>query len=83
MAGKRKTHWIAWEKFTQPKAEGGIRFRDLRLFNQALLGRQAWRPIDRPNSLCAKVLKAKYFPNGTLLDTVFPTNQSPTCNMNA
>ena len=47
-------------------------FRDLRLFNQALLAKQAWRLLVYPNSLCAKVLKAKYYPNGHILDIVFP-----------
>ena len=47
-------------------------FRDLRLFNQALLAKQAWRLLVNPDSLCAKVLKAKYYPNGHILDTAFP-----------
>jgi hypothetical protein len=76
-AGKRKTHWIAWEKFTASKNKGGLGFHDSKLFNQALLARQAWRLIERPDGLCARLLKAKYFPNGNLLDTAFPTNQSP------
>jgi hypothetical protein len=53
-------------------------FKDMRLFNQALLARQAWRLIQQPNTLCAQVLKAKYFPQGLLLDTVFSGNASPT-----
>jgi hypothetical protein len=28
--------------------------------------------------LCAKVLKAKYYPNGDLVDMVFPGEASPT-----
>lgn len=76
--GKRKTHWMAWRKFTRAKGTGGLGFRDLRLFNQALLARQAWRLIEYPTSLCARVLKARYYPDGDLLDTAFPTNQSPT-----
>jgi hypothetical protein len=52
-------------------------FKDLKLFNQALLARQAWRLIDFTDSLCAKVLKAKYYPNGELTDTAFIKNQSP------
>jgi hypothetical protein len=52
--------------------------------NQALLARQAWHLLKYLNSLCACLLKAKYFPNGHLLDffldhghlidTVFPCN---------
>ena len=46
-------------------------FKDLRTFNQALLARQAWRLIQFPESLCAQVLRAKYYPDGSILDTVF------------
>ncbi|EEC80386.1 hypothetical protein OsI_22511 [Oryza sativa Indica Group] len=75
--GKRKTHWKSWECLTRPKSNGGLGFRDFRLFNQALLARQAWRLIVNPDSLCARVLKAKYFPNGSLVDTSFGGNASP------
>ena len=51
-------------------------FRDLRMFNQALLARQAWRLIHYPDSFCARVLKAKYYPSGNLLDTAFVQNTS-------
>ena len=46
----------------------------MQLFNQALLARQAWRLIQFPDSLCAQVLKEKYYPNGALIDTVFIGN---------
>jgi hypothetical protein len=32
-----------------------------------MLAKQAWRVLIAPDSLCAKVLKAKYFPNSSLL----------------
>jgi len=38
-----------------------------------LSARQAWRLLVFPDSLCARLLKAKYFPNGDLLDTAFPS----------
>jgi len=74
----RRTHWIAWEKFTRCKGRGGLGFCDFQVFNQALLAKQAWRLIEFPDSLCAKLMKAKYFPNGDLLYTAFPSQTSPT-----
>jgi hypothetical protein len=38
--GKRKMHWIFWDNLLRPKCRGGIGFKDLRLFNQALLARE-------------------------------------------
>lgn len=38
--------------------------------------KQAWRLLDNPGSLCARLLKAKYFPNANMLDTVFSGNAS-------
>ena len=70
-------HWIAWEKLVLPKAQGGLGFRDMHSFNMAMLSRLAWRLIQNPDSLCARVLKSKYYPNGKLLETVFASDSSP------
>lgn len=45
-----------------PKGMGGLGFKDLRLFNIALLGRQLWRLVHNKNTLCYQVLSSKYFP---------------------
>ena len=60
------------------KGQGGLGFRDFRVFNHALLARQAWRLIEFSDSLCARVLGANYFPNGDVLDTAFPPQVSST-----
>lgn len=74
--GKNKMAWLSWDKMRLPKTMGGLEFRDMRAFNQALLAKQAWRLIDTPDSLCARLLKSKYYPSGSLLDTVFPNHGS-------
>lgn len=44
-------------------------FRDLHLFNKAMLGKQGWRLLTRPDSLCARVLKVWYYHEGNFLDS--------------
>ncbi|XP_039054492.1 uncharacterized mitochondrial protein AtMg00310-like [Hibiscus syriacus] len=63
-SGKQNTRgWamVAWDKICRSKKFGGMGFRDLSLFNVALLGNQIWRLIQDEHSLVFKVLKAKYF----------------------
>ena len=42
---------------------GGLEFRDLALFNNALLAKQCWRLMMEPNALWAMVVKGIYFHN--------------------
>ncbi|KAA3466264.1 LINE-1 reverse transcriptase isogeny [Gossypium australe] len=58
----RKTR-LALGKLCDLKENGGLGFRNLANFNVALLGKQGWRLTTTPNTLLAKVLKAKYYPN--------------------
>lgn len=60
-------HWLAWWKMCVPKVRGGMGFRDLHAFNLAMLAKQSWRLITHPETLCARVLRAKYFRDGNLL----------------
>lgn len=54
--------------------------RDPILFNQVLLARLAWRLIQNPESLDARLLKAIYYPRGNMVDTLFRAEASPAWN---
>ena len=75
-ATQRKMHWMAWWKMSIPKHEGGMGFRDLHCFNQAMLAKQVWRLLSEPVSLCAQVLRAKYYPDGDLVNAVLKKGSS-------
>jgi hypothetical protein len=65
---QKHMHWFAWWKMCVPKYQGGMRFRDLHYFNIAMLAKQVWRIVSEPDFLCASILKAKYFPDGDILN---------------
>jgi hypothetical protein len=66
---ENKMHWLSKEKLCQRKRKGGLGFRGLHLFNLAMLARQGWRLLEEPESLCAQVLLAKYYPDDDLLQS--------------
>ena len=52
----------------KPKALGGIGFKDLENFNEAMLAKQVWRLLVDHSSLFYQVFSVKYFPSGSIFD---------------
>ena len=55
---RRKIHWKNWETLCLPKNEGGMGFKELRKFNNAMLAKQVWRLIHDKESLFYWVFEA-------------------------
>ncbi|CAJ2667228.1 unnamed protein product, partial [Trifolium pratense] len=69
-------HWLAWDRLACPKAKGGLGFRNFEAFNMAMVAKQAWNIVQNPDSLAAKLVKARYFPRSSLLEASLGYNPS-------
>ena len=65
---QRRIHWKKWETFCKPKALGGMGFKDLENFNEAMLAKQVWRLLVDRSSLFYRVFSVKYFPSRSIFD---------------
>jgi hypothetical protein len=63
-----RINWMSWDRMSSAKSKGGLGFRDLVIFNQALLAKQGWRLIQHPSSLVAKIFQCKYYPSASFLE---------------
>jgi hypothetical protein len=60
MNDEAKMHLVEWDKVCSPLAEGGLGIRNIRRFNQALLGKWHWRFAHEVGAWWRSVLVAKY-----------------------
>ena len=59
-----------------PKEVGGLGLTTIRHRNQAILMHQAWRLYTNPDTIWARVLKAKYFPHSPMFDDTRRVHES-------
>lgn len=67
--GQRKNSWVAWKRLSLPKSEGGLGFKDLYIFNFALLAKQFWCILQNPTTLLVRLYKGRYFNTSTFLQS--------------
>ncbi|GAU36753.1 hypothetical protein TSUD_318520 [Trifolium subterraneum] len=72
----KSIHWLAWERLACPKAYGDLGFCNFEAFNKAMVAKQVWNIVQNPNSLVAKLIKAKYFPRSSLFEAPLGYNPS-------
>ena len=56
-----KTSLVSWEVITRPKYIGGLGFRDIELFNLAMLAGPRWHILLDQKTLGVRILKTRYF----------------------
>ncbi|VFQ73207.1 unnamed protein product [Cuscuta campestris] len=69
-------HWMSWQRLSAPKKFGGLGFKQIREFNVAMIGKQGWRLLTKPEALVTKVFKAMYFPKTSFLEAQLGSNPS-------
>ena len=53
---------------TMVKCLGRMGFKDLEIFNYALLGKQVWRMIIEPDALWVRMLKGLYYHDKSVME---------------
>lgn len=66
-----RMHWLKWQDLCNAKEDGGLNFRDMETFNDALLAKKIWRLLKNSDSMVARVYKAKYYRHDNVLNSSF------------
>lgn len=64
--GNNHVYLKAWKMICRAKGSGGLGIRDVEEMNKACILKLCWRLLTEEDSLWAKVIKARYFPNCSL-----------------
>ncbi|PNX79261.1 ribonuclease H [Trifolium pratense] len=75
-ANNKGIRWLAWDRMTYPKTQGGLGFRDIHMFNLAMIAKQGWNIMTKPHTLVSRLYKARYFPNSSLFESKIGHNPS-------
>ena len=52
--------WKQWDKLCHPKSAGGLGFKKIQRHQQCTIGQLAWMIASKRDSLCMKILRARY-----------------------
>ncbi|XP_074378191.1 uncharacterized protein LOC141719717 [Apium graveolens] len=69
---------MSWSRVCKPKNCEGLELKNLKSFNLSMLAKQGWRLLKESSHLISAVMKAKYYPNTSFLDTKVGSNLSYT-----
>lgn len=47
-SGSKGMNWISWDRLSMAKKDKGVGFKNLSVFNYAMLGKQAWNIMMKP-----------------------------------
>jgi hypothetical protein len=75
-ANNKGIRWLAWDRLSYPKNQGGMGFRDLHNFNLAMIAKQGWNIMTKPHTLVARLYKSRYFPNSSFFESKLGHNPS-------
>jgi hypothetical protein len=67
---------VKWSHICKNKSNGGLGYRGIRAFNEALLAKQGWKCTTQPECLLSKIYIAKYHPKDKFLDAKPSQNMS-------
>uniref|UniRef100_A0A803P0N1 Reverse transcriptase zinc-binding domain-containing protein n=1 Tax=Cannabis sativa TaxID=3483 RepID=A0A803P0N1_CANSA len=74
--GNHGLHLKAWDKLCLPKSRGGLGFRKTKEMNLAFLAKWEWNLLTGSQSLCCRILEAKYLKGKELFHCKYKDSDS-------